>query len=119
MLKNVEELKNERFALTCIKALLDSRNMSDYYLDILLDKEKCCDVIGGHYRNAILKEINPSVSKEELLYLRLDGTKSARYLKTILSWKGRTFIVTNYWYGPNTKMEDNRTPFLSWIKSII
>ena len=116
MLENIETMKNEYFALECVKTLFDSNKMTESLLLILLDKDKCCDVIGGHYRNSILKEVDSNISQEELTIARLDGTSSARYLKTILSWKGRSFIVTNYWYGPNTRMDDNRTPFLNWIK---
>lgn len=119
MLENIETMKNEYFALTCMKALFESDKMSESLLYILLDKDKCCNVIGGHYFNSILKEIDSNINQEELTIARLDGTSKARYLKTILTWNGRSFIVTNYWYGPNTKKEDNRTPFLNWIEKYL
>lgn len=119
MLFNVESKKNEAFAITCIEALFESEKMNERLLQILLDKEMCENVIGGKYRKSILKEIEGNIGHDELKEQCMDGTDRPRYYNTVLRWSGRDFIVTNYWYGPKTKMPDNRTPFLKWIQAHI
>lgn len=112
----IEGLRNETFAITCIKELFASSKMNGSLLNILLNKEACERFIQAKYRNAILKEVDPQISYSDLKIACLNGTSIPRYYDTIIFWDNRAFIVTNYWYGPTTRMPDNRTPFLQWIK---
>ena len=119
MLFGIEAKKNEAFAITCIEALFESGKMCDRLLNILLDKDLCEANIGGTYRKPILKEVNADIGYDDLKIECKDGTDRSRYYDTVLRWSGRAFVVTNYWYGPTTKMPDNRTPFLKWIQANI
>jgi len=119
MLYGVESKKNEAFAITCIEAMFASEKMCDRLLNILLDKELCEANIGGKYRKPILKEVKAGIGHSDLKVECMDGTDRPRYYDSVVKWSGRSFVVTNYWYGPATKMPDNRTPFLKWVQANI
>ena len=114
---NISDMPNKQFAFACIKALIDAGKLDAYTLQLLTDSEACKERFNCVRSTAILKAIPNGCSEHELAVQCNDGTNQARYYKTPVSINGQDYIITNYWYGANTKMPDNRTPFMHWVQS--
>lgn len=110
---DIRSMKNERFAEECFKRLLDYDRLGDEELRILTDPDECRTRF--YHPKPILAEIPYETTN--LDNLRKDDTGRVRFYPTILRVRGRAFMITNYWYGPHTKVKDNRTPFYEWVMS--
>ena len=114
---NLSDMPNKQFAFTCIKTLLEAGNLDENTLLLLTDSEKCKERFHCVRSTAILKAIPNGCSESELTIQCNDGTNQSRYYKTPVNINGQDYIITNYWYGVNTRMPDNRTPFMLWVQS--
>ena len=113
----LSDMTNKQFAFSCIKLLIDGGKLDEHALRILTDSIECKERFNCVRSTAILKEIPSGCSEEELTEQCNDGTNQSRYYKTPVKIDGRDYIITNYWYGANTRMPDNRTPFMAWVQS--
>lgn len=112
-------MNNRAFAFDCINRLLQAEKLNDATIQILVDGAECKRLFNCVRNSAVLKEVPSNTTEEDLTALCKDGTCQPRYYREKVTVAGRTFLITNYWYGPNTRMPDNRTPFSAWVDSII
>ena len=108
---DIRSMKNEDFAKACFERLIDYDALGDDELRILTDPDECRDRF--NHPKPILTEIPFETC--DLKQLRKDSTGKMRFYAFIEHVNGRAFMVTNYWYGPNTRLKDNRTPFYAWV----
>ncbi len=116
---NLSDMPNKQFAFACINMLLDAGKLDEHTLRLLMDSEECKERFHCVRSTAILKTIPNHCSESELTKQCNDGTNQSRYYKAPISINGQDYIITNYWYGANTRMPDNRTPFMEWVHSKI
>lgn len=115
MLEISTKMKNKDFALSCINTLLSRNLLSEKMLFCLTNLEWCQREFGTVTRVPVLKEIPSNCFGTEFKLLLNDGTNQSRYYPDIICANGKKYVVTNYWYGPETRMKDNKTPFLEWV----
>jgi hypothetical protein len=108
MRERLENLGNKSFAFECM-ALLERHNVPLEVIRQLTDGAYCKEHFNS--RKAILKEVGATVSSEEIY----DRTNKPRFYSEICHYQGYHFLITNYWYGPQTQLKDNRTPFIEWV----
>lgn len=110
----VRELSNKEFAFRCMK-LLSDKNIPLNIIICLTDHEFC--KINFNCKKPILKLVNSQYNiPQEIIN---DYTNQPRFDKDTFNYNGNFFLITNYWYGPNTNHPDNKTPFYNWVLSII
>ena len=108
MKARLEKLKNKPFAFECMDLLKKNRvSMEDIWK--LTDANYC----KTHFNavKPILKQIGNVASQSEIY----DNTAQPRFYGEVWQYQNHNFLITNYWYGPNTNHIDNRTPFLIWV----
>ncbi len=116
--ETLEKLPNKEFAFKCLTLLQNNGGLDDKVLATLTDIDECKRLFCfSSNRFSILREIKSGFTTEELQEQRRDTSGKYRYYKDVLVLNNKQYIVTNHWYGPNKSMPDNRTPFLTWIKS--
>jgi len=119
MEKNIECMPNKQFAYSCLQLLINYGKLDDRSINILTSADECRRLFQCSGNFAILNEVPLNCSDDELTIYCYDNTGRQRYYKEPIVISGRSFAVTNHWYGPDKTMPDNRTPFLMWIKSKI
>ncbi len=117
--EEIETLKNEAFAIRCVELLNKYEKLDAYTLGKLTDGDWCKGMGFMRMSKPVLKKIPTNCSAEELKQQMLDGTKSNRFYSHTVRVNQSEYIITNYWYGPQTNYPDNRTPFLNWVKQIL
>lgn len=108
-------MQNKQFVFTCLKLLEQAAKLDDNTIAILTDPERCKELFYGVRAVPILKMIPEFATEEELKILCYDGSNKPRFYSQTFDIGNKTYIVTNYWYGPDTNMPDNRTPFMEWV----
>ena len=112
MRNRLEGLSNKSFAFECLR-LLEGHNVPIEIIRKLTDADYCKD----HFKSvkAILKEVGATVTTDEIY----DGTSKPRFYSEVCYYQDYRFLITNYWYGPQTQLKDNRTPFMEWVLSYV
>ena len=110
MRERLNGLSNKTFAFECLR-LLEGYNVPIEVIRKLTDTDYCKEQFNS--RKAILKEIGTTASAGDIY----DGTSKPRFYRESYHYQGYHFLITNYWYGPQTKLNDNRTPFMEWVLS--
>lgn len=105
----LQMLPNKKFAFSCLE-LLKAKHIPLHRIQDLTDREYC--KIHFNTGKPILKQISGPIPGEEDIY---DQTGRQRFYRDVWTCYGNYYLVTNYWYGPNTNVADNRTPFLNWV----
>ena len=109
---NIEGLSNHDFAF-CLMSELLRHGVPVNDIMCLTDTNYCRDNLSC--RGAILKQVDSRTAIPRSILN--DGTSQARYYKDGFDYDGTFFLITNYWYGPQTNhKKDNRTPFLAWVQ---
>ena len=111
-----EAMDNKSFAYSILRKLLDVGRLDTTILTMLCDPDECKRLFCFSGKFAVLKEVSPMYTNEELDKVCYDGTKRQRYYKEVITVDGRAYVVCNHWYGPNKSMQDNRTPFQQWAE---
>jgi len=110
------EMSNKSFAFTCLNQVKEAGGFTETVLQILTSAASCRDWFrcSGF---AVLMEVPAGCSEAELRKMcHFAGRR--RYYQDRFETGGRTFVVSNHWYGPGRSMPDNRTPFLEWVRRI-
>ena len=115
MREKLEAMTNKRFATTCFELLIRANVLDDTTLNQLINPEWCQRTFEMTGNKPILKEIPNEFTEEELRKYQFDGTHQQRFYPNVIKMNGRSFIITNYWYGKDTRIQDNRTPFMDWV----
>ena len=113
---NYETMNNKKFAYSILKRLLEAGKLDSATLNVLCNPDECKRLFCFSGKFAVLKEVLPMCTNEELDKACYDGTKRQRYYKDMITVDGKGYVVCNHWYGPNKSMPDNRTPFLQWAE---
>lgn len=114
--KEIETLKNEDFILRCFSLLKAEGKLDEHTLNCLSDGDWCMQMDFMQRAKPILKQIPLQTTEQEFRILRLDGTSQSRYYSHTLLVNNKRYMITNYWYGPQTNHRDNRTPFMNWVR---
>ena len=112
MRERLEQIDNKPFAFECMR-LLECHNVPIGVIRQLTDGDYCKEYFNS--KKAVLKEVGATASTEEIY----DGTSKPRFYSEVCHYQGYHFLITNYWYGPKTKLKDNRTPFMNWVLSFV
>lgn len=118
-IKNIDnflKLENKDFSFNCI-TLLRELKVNDEELRVLIDLDELKRTLGRNatYCFPILKEVIPDVSLSALILV--NGYQ--RYYDRIFILNNKKYIISNDWYYKNKVVtNDNRTPFLKYVKSI-
>ena len=107
----IEQLTNHDFAFRLMNELL-THGVPISDIMCLTDATYCRNQLSC--RGAILKRVDSENAIPQSVLN--DGTSQARYYKDVFEYDGTFFLITNYWYGPQTNHKDNRTPFLGWVQ---
>ena len=111
-MKNFAEMANREFAFACLNALKREGRLTEAALALLTDTAQCRERFRCGF--AILLEVPGGCGENELRTLcHISGKR--RYYQERFCVNGRTFVITNHWYGPHRSMPDNRTPFMEWV----
>lgn len=111
MEKNFESMPNKRFAYSCLQLLNDSGKLDDNAMNVLTNEDECQRLFQCSGNFSILIEVSLNCSDEVLKIHCYDNTGRQRYYKEQIIASGKSFVVTNHWYGPGKTMPDNRTHF--------
>lgn len=107
-----ERLDNKKFAYSCLALLIKKSCLSEAEIRILTSENECKRLFCCS-KFPILSEVPVNgVLEDADCY---DDHGRQRYYKEKILANGRTFVVSNHWYGPGKSMADNRTPFLQWV----
>ena len=113
----LQNMKNKEFVFACLHRLQQAGALTEGVLAVLTDPEACrrefC-MSGGF---AVLLEVPPHCTEEQLKELCHVGAKR-RYYQDRFRHGERVFAAVNHWYGPGRSMPDNRTPFLQWAERL-
>lgn len=107
-----EKLTNKSFAFECLNLLIDNGLLSDSEIMILTDNDECKRLF-NNTKFPVLLEVAQNHDLDDLDCY--DELGRQRFYKEKIFVNGRSFIITNHWYGPNKSVADNRTPFLRWV----
>ena len=107
------EIANKDFAFSCMKLLRDKK-IDINKIMCLTNHEYCKEKF--NCRKPILKQIDRLYNIPQAIIN--DYTSQPRFYKEAFDYNGTYFLITNYWYGPNTNQPDNKTPFYNWVLSL-
>lgn len=107
------EITNKDFAFNCMKLLRDRQIDMDIIM-CLTEHEFCKEKF--NCKKPILKQVDSlhNITQEVIN----DNTDKPRFYKEVFNYNGKYFLITNYWYGPNTNHPDNKTLFYNWVLSL-
>ena len=116
---DLKSLSNKEFAYYCIQLLKEGGKLDERNLNILTNSDECHRLFSCSSNFSVLQEVPVGCSEDELIPCCYDSTGRQRYYKDIISSRGKGYVITNHWYGPNQSMPDNRSPFEEWVKKQI
>lgn len=112
--EELEKMPNKKFAYGCILLLSNEGKLNERALRLLTDAEECKRIFMCT-KFPVLQEVPRDCTETKLREYCFDGVGRQRYYVEKITVAGKTYVVTNHWYGPNKSNPDNRTPFLQWV----
>ena len=96
---------------SCLDVLKESDRLNDRNIAKLTNRDFCSSEFFCGF--SVLTEV-PIVGKVSGDYYN-DNSGHRRYYPNKFIIRGKAYIVTNHWYGPQKSNPDNRTPFMQWV----
>ena len=110
VVRGLEAFENKEFILTALSMIKKNSKVFDGVIEYLANKNYCKDIFELQFE--LLREIKPEFSSyeiERLYYNDTDCLYSRYYKKDTFTYKNKTYIVCNHWYGIQ------RAKFIKWM----